>query len=96
MENVKICVVLVASLNESFNVLQNGCEVEFLLLLFLALKGSFGCIYIFFSYYTLLFSLMTIPSANIFDSFDWGKLIVVNVDIMSNPHKWLMDISNGV
>ena len=37
---------------------------------------------------------MSIPAANVLDSFDRSKFTVVNIDIVSDSNKRLMDISN--
>lgn len=39
---------------------------------------------------------MTIPSADIFDGLDWGKLIVVDIDVMGDSYKWFVYICDGV
>jgi len=39
---------------------------------------------------------MAIPSTNIFNSLNLSKLSVVNVNIVSNSHKWLMNIGNRI
>lgn len=37
---------------------------------------------------------MSVPSTDIFDGFDGGEFAIVDVDVVSNTHKWFMDISN--
>lgn len=96
MKDMEICIVLVAGLDESFNVLQNRGKIKFLLLLFLTLESTLCSIDVFFSHYSFFFSLMAIPSANIFDSFDWSKLVVINIDVMSDTNKRLVDISDWI
>jgi hypothetical protein len=96
VEDVEVCIILVAGLDESFNVFQDGSKVKLLLFLFLTLEGSFCGINVFFSDNTFLLSLMTIPSTNIFDCLYWSKLIVVDIDVMGDSDEWFVDIGNGV
>ncbi len=37
---------------------------------------------------------MSVPAANVLNGFDWSKFTVVNVDVMSNSNKWLVDVGN--
>lgn len=37
---------------------------------------------------------MSVPAANVLNGFDWSKFTVVNIDVMSNSNKWLVDVSN--
>ena len=37
---------------------------------------------------------MSVPAANVLNGFDWSKFTVVNVDIMSNSNKWLVDVGD--
>ena len=94
MEDVEVCVVLVAGLDESGNVFQDGSEVELLLFLLLALKGSFGGIDVLPSDYAFLLALVAIPSADILDSLDRSKLIVVDVDVMRDSNEGLVHVGN--
>jgi hypothetical protein len=96
MKDVKICIILIATFNKSFDIFKDRSKVEFLLLLFLTLESTFCSIDVFFSDYSFFLSLMTIPSTDIFDCFDRSKLVVININIVGYTYKRLVHISNRI
>lgn len=96
MKDVKICIILIATFNKSFNIFKDRSKVEFLLLLFLTLEGAFCSIDVLFSDNSFFLSLMTIPSTDIFDCFDRSELVVINIDVVSYANKRLVHISNWI
>lgn len=86
---------MVAVLDESFNKLEYASEVEFFLFFFFALEGSFCSVDIFPSHDSSFFALMPVPPANVLDCLDGGELAVVDIDVMGDTHKWLVDVGDG-
>lgn len=94
IENIEVGILLIALLNESLNKFEDAGEVKLLLFFFLSLEGSFCSINVLTAHNSTLFALMAIPSANVLDGLDGSELAIVNVNIMSNSHKWLMHVGN--
>lgn len=86
---------MVAILDESFNKLEYAREVEFFLFFFFALEGSFCSVDIFPSHHSSFLALVPVPPANVLDGLDCGELAVVDIDIMGDTHKWLVDVGDG-
>lgn len=86
---------MVAIFDESFDELEYACEIEFFLFFFFPLEGSFSPVDVFPSDHSPLFALMPVPPADVLDGLDGGELAVVDVDVMGDAHKWLVDVGDG-
>ncbi len=96
MKNAEIKFILSTFFDEIFDVEENGSDVKLFFLFFLSFEGSFSLINIFFSYNSFFFSLMTVPSTDVFDCFDCCEFAVVDVNIVSDSYEWLVNISDWI
>lgn len=96
VEDLQVHIFLIAFLDKRLDELKYAVEVKLLLLFFLPLKGSFGAVDVFLPDDASFFALVAIPSADVLDGLDGGELAVVDVDIVSDSHKGLVDVDYWV